>query len=210
MNLQLPPLPYALDALEPHISRRTLAAHHGHHHADYLEKTRALVRDTLLEHATLETIVLSAHSQADDALFNASAQAWNHGFYWQSMRPGGGSEAGGEIGRLITEAFGSQQAFRRACVATASEQFGSGWVWLVLSGDRLRLARTPNAATPLGSGELPLLAIDIWEHAYYLDYEHKRADHVAAWLANLANWDFANQNLAGARSVGHAARITGT
>lgn len=205
MNVNLPPLPYPPDALEPFISRRTVAAHHGHHHADYVAKTRALIKDTPLENEPLEEIVLSA--EADDTLFNAAAQAWNHSFYWQSMRPGGGGEATGEIAKLLEASFGSQQAFRRAFVATASEQFGSGWVWLVISGSELQLIRTPNAETPLGSMEIPLLVLDVWEHAYYLDYEYRRADYVAAWLASLVNWDFAERNLTTARAAARPSRM---
>lgn len=207
MNTNLPPLPYALDALEPYISRRTLAAHHGQHHARYLEQTTALVKDTLLQSAFLEQIVLAAAEEPDDALFNAAAQAWNHGFYWQSMRPGGGGDAHGDIAQLIDAGFGGQRAFHRAFAAIASEQFGSGWAWLVLDGDELRLLTTPNAETPLNSELVPLLAIDLWEHAYYLDYEHRRPDYIAAFLDKLVNWDFANHNLAVTRVANVAQRV---
>ncbi|MEQ1800949.1 MAG: superoxide dismutase [Gammaproteobacteria bacterium] len=206
MNSKLPELPYALDALEPHISRRTLTAHHAHHHALYLEKTQALVKDSLLESASLEEIVLAAAGEEDHALFNAAAQAWNHGFYWRSMRPGGGGDAHGDIGRLIEEGFGSQQAFRRAFMAIAGEQFGSGWAWIVLDGDQVRLLTTANAETPLNSPLVPLLAIDLWEHAYYLDHEYRRADYVAAFLAHLVNWDFASENLGVTLAANIAAR----
>ncbi len=205
MNISLPALPYALEALEPHISRRTLAAHHGQHHAVYLEKTRALVKDSPLESATLEEIVLAATEQEDNALFNASAQAWNHDFYWRSMRPGGGGDAHGDVAQLIEDGFGSQQAFRRAFAAVAGEHFGSGWAWLVLDRGELDLVTMPNAGTPLNSMQVPVLGIDLWEHAYYLDYEARRNDYVAAVLANLLNWDFANENLARAQANGIAA-----
>ena len=135
MSITLPPLPYALDALEPHLSRRTLAAHHGHHQAAYVTKTRALIQHTPLETASLEDVVLSG-AQQDTALFNASAQAWNHEFYWRSMRPGGGGDARGASAQLIEESFGSQQAFNQQFVSVAGDQFGSGWAWLVLE-DRL-------------------------------------------------------------------------
>jgi Fe-Mn family superoxide dismutase len=193
MSPVLPPLPYALDALEPHISRRTLAEHHGYHHAAYVEKTRALVRNTSLESAALEDIVhASVHGTA---LFNAAAQAWNHGFYWRCMRPGGGGEASGRVAQLITEQFGSRSAFNRQFVTAAGDQFGSGWAWLVLDGDRLRIVSTPNADTPLVSAQVPLLTIDVWEHAYYLDFQHLRLDYIAAFLAYLVDWDFVNENL---------------
>lgn len=195
MSLSLPSLPYALDALEPYISRRTLAAHHGRHHAAYVEKTRRLVQRTPLESASLEQIVRASAQQSDQSLFNAAAQAWNHAFLWKSMRPGGGGEAHGQVAQLIEEAFGSQRAFGQEFVTVAGDQFGSGWAWLVLDGDRLRITATSNAATPLTMAQKPLLAIDVWEHAYYLDYQHRRLDYIAAFLSQLVDWEFANHNL---------------
>lgn len=193
MSVTLPPLPYALDALEPHVSRRTLATHHGRHHAAYVEKTRSLVQRTGLEGASLEEIVLS--SAAGSKLFNAAAQAWNHAFLWHSMSPGGGGVAHGAIAALIEESFGGHTAFSQEFVTVASDQFGSGWAWLVLDGTRLRIVATPNAETPLVTNLVPLLTIDVWEHAYYLDYQQRRLDYIAAFLAHLVNWDFANRNL---------------
>ncbi len=204
MSLTLPPLPYALDALEPHISRRTLAAHHGNHHAAYVEKTRVLTQRASLGSATLEDIVIASASQ-DEALFNAAAQAWNHAFYWNSLRPGGG-EAYGAIAQRIEESFGSQRAFSQQFVTTAGDQFGSGWAWLVLDAGRLRITATSNAQTPLVSNAIPLLTLDVWEHAYYLDYQHRRLDYIAAFLAHLANWDFANRQLAMAEQRAALAR----
>lgn len=195
MNLTLPPLPYALDALEPHISRRTLATHHGSHHAAYVEKARALVRQTPLESAPLEEIVRASAGSANTPLFNAAAQAWNHAFYWQSMRPGGGGEAHGEVAERIAQDFGGHRAFAQAFVAAAADQFGSGWAWLVLDGDRLRITSTSNAQTPLVTTQVPLLTIDVWEHAYYLDFQQRRVEYIAAFMANLIDWEFANQNL---------------
>jgi len=194
MSLTLPTLPYALDALEPHVSRRTLAIHHGRHHAAYVEKTRALVQRTNLEGASLEEIVRA--SAFGTKLFNAAAQAWNHAFLWQSMRRGGGGPAYGDIASLIDVCFGTHTAFCQEFVTVASDQFGSGWAWLVLDGARLRIVATSNAETPLTTSQVPLLTIDVWEHAYYLDYEHRRLDYIAAFMAHLANWDFANRNLA--------------
>lgn len=196
MNLTLPALPYALDALEPHVSRRTLAAHHGYHHAAYVEKTRALVQRTPLESASLEEIVRASAKSTGRALFNASAQAWNHAFYWQCMRPNGGGEANGAIAPLIRQGFGSQTAFNQEFVKAAANQFGSGWAWLVLDGAQLRITATANAATPLITAQVPLLVIDVWEHAYYLDFQHRRLDYIAAFLAHLVDWDFVNRNLA--------------
>lgn len=193
--LTLPPLPYALDALEPHLSRRTLTVHYGQHHAAYVEKTRALVAGTALEFSPLEEIVRNSADLADRTLFHAAAQAWNHAFYWQSMKPGGGGEARGDIAPLIESGFGSHRNLCEEFMAVAVDQFGSGWAWLVLDGGRLRATATPNAETPLTGPEVPLLVLDVWEHAYYLDYEHRRPKHVAAFLAHLADWEFANANL---------------
>lgn len=196
MNLVLPQLPYALDALEPHISRRTLSAHHGSHHAAYVAKARALLPGTA-QSAVLEDVVRASAGQ-NRALFNASAQAWNHAFLWNSMRPGGGGEAVGAIAEAIEESFGTQRAFSQQFVAAAGDQFGSGWAWLVLENGRLRIVTTSNADTPLTTPQIPLLTIDVWEHAYYLDYQHRRLDYIAAFLGHLVNWDFANRNLAAA------------
>jgi Fe-Mn family superoxide dismutase len=196
MNLVLPPLPYALDALEPHISRRTLSAHHGSHHAAYVAKARAMLRAPA-ELAVLEDVVRTSAGQ-DRALFNAAAQAWNHAFLWNSMRPGGGGEASGAIAEAIEESFGTQRDFSQQFVSAAGDQFGSGWAWLVLDNGRLRIVTTSNADTPLTTAQVPLLTIDVWEHAYYLDYQHRRLDYIAAFLGHLVNWDFANRNLAAA------------
>jgi Fe-Mn family superoxide dismutase len=195
MELSLPPLPYALDALEPYLSRNTLATHHGRHHAAYVEKTRRLVQHTPLKSASLEQIVRTSQQQGNQALFNAAAQAWNHAFFWKCMRPGGGGEAHGPAAQLIEESFGSQRAFGQEFVTVAGDQFGSGWAWLVLDGNRLRITATSNAATPLTTSQLPLLVIDVWEHAYYLDYQHRRLDYIAAFLGQLVDWDFVNHNL---------------
>ena len=204
MSITLPPLPYALSALEPYISRRTLAAHHGHHHAAYVAKTRALIQRTPLESASLEDVVFSSAEQQDKSLFDASAQAWNHEFYWRSMRPGGGGEArGAAIAGLIEKSFGSYRAFSQQFVTVAGDQFGSGWAWIVLEGGRLRIIAKSNAQTPLTIPQVtPLLTIDVWEHAYYLDYQHRRLDYIAAFLDHLVDWDFANRNLTQQLAVG--------
>jgi len=194
MNLALSRLPYAIDALEPHLSRRTLLMHHEHHHAGYIEKTRRLIQRTSLEHASLERIVSTA-ARTNQALFESAAQAWNHEFYWRSMRPGGGGKPQGAVGRLIAEEFGSHAAFCQHFLTAAGDLFGSGWVWLVMEGDRLRIVSTSNAGTPLVEGQLPLLTVDVWEHAYYLDYQYRKLDYVAGVLAHLLDWDFANRNL---------------
>ena len=196
MSVTLPALPYALDALEPYLSRQTLAAHHDHHHAAYVAKCRALVERTALEAAPLEEVVQVSAQRGGMALFNAAAQAWNHAFYWQCMRPGGGGEARGAIAARLEQDFGSQRAFSQQFVTAAGDQFGSGWAWLVFDEGQLKITSTSNAQTPLLGSQVPLLTLDVWEHAYYLDYQHRRLDYIAAFLAHLVNWEFVNQNLA--------------
>ena len=206
-GLVLPSLPYALDALEPHISRNTLAVHHGQHHAAYVERTRSLVKGSDLESASVADIVRYSVTQSDRGLFNAAAQAWNHEFYWQCLRPGGGGESHGAIAQMIEDGFGSCRHFSHEFVTLAGEQFGSGWIWLVLDGGRLRITATSNAGTPLVQLQVPLLAIDVWEHAYYLDYQHRRLDYVDALLTHLIDWDFANHNLGMASVAGAQATV---
>jgi Fe-Mn family superoxide dismutase len=194
MRLILPPLPYSVDALEPYISRRTLAAHHGHHHSAYVSKARVLTQGTSLEGQDVEKIIDSASSK-NVPLYNAGAQVWNHAFYWASMRPGGGGAAQGAVAELVEHAFGSQSSFNEQFMTLANDVCGSGWVWLVLDQDTLRLMPTSNADNPLSQGVSPLLVLDLWEHAYYLDYEHRRSDYVAAFLAHLVDWNIANRRL---------------
>jgi len=196
MPIELPSLPYAVDALEPHISRKTLEIHHGRHHRAYVEKTQSLVAGTPLAAASLEEIIAkTAGKKAKAALFNNAAQAWNHTFYWSSLSPRGGGAPSGELADLIDRDFASHAAFVDAFKAAAIGQFGSGWAWLVLDGGRLAIAATSNADTPLARDQVPLLTVDVWEHAYYLDYQNRRADYVATFLDKLANWDFASRNL---------------
>ena len=196
MPIELPSLPYAVDALEPHISRTTLEIHHGRHHRAYVEKTQSLVAGTPLAAASLEEIIAkTAGKKATAALFNNAAQAWNHTFYWSSLSPRGGGAPSGELAKLIDRDFASHAAFVDAFKAAAIGQFGSGWAWLVLDGGRLAIAATSNADTPLARDQVPLLTVDVWEHAYYLDYQNRRADYVATFLDKLANWDFASRNL---------------
>lgn len=208
MSISLSPLPYAIDALEPYMSRHTLAAHHHYHHASYVERARALVRHTELESATLQQVV-KASSLRDPKLFNVAAQAWNHQFFWESMRPGGGGMAEGPIGQRIRQTYGSQSAFNQRFIVAAMEHFGSGWAWLTLDRGGLRILTTENARAPLGAGATPLLVLDLWEHAYYLDYEHRRLDYIAAFLANLVDWDRVNRRLVAAE-VGIAAEASGS
>lgn len=194
MRLILPPLPYAADALEPYLSRRTLATHHGHHHSAHVSKARVLTQGTSLEGQELEKIVDIAATR-NAALYNAGAQAWNHAFYWASMHPGGGGAATGAMAELVEASFGSQNSFNEQFMSLVNDFFGSGWIWLALDQDTLRLLATPNADSPMSQGLSPLLALDMWEHAYYLDYEHRRSDYAAAFLAHLADWNIANRRL---------------
>jgi superoxide dismutase, Fe-Mn family len=196
MPIELPSLPYAVDALEPHISRTTLEIHHGRHHRAYVEKAQALVAGTPLANASLEDIIAkTAGKKAKAALFNNAAQAWNHSFYWNSLSPQGGGAPTGAIAGLIDRDFASHAAFADAFKAAAVGQFGSGWAWLVLDGGKLAITTTGNADTPLAHGQVPLLTADVWEHAYYLDYQNRRPDYLATFLGKLVNWDFANANL---------------
>ncbi len=203
MQITLPQLPYPYDALEPHISRTTLEVHHGKHHRAYVEKVKTLAREVRLADQPLERIIQQTAGQdSHRALFNNAAQAWNHAFYWRSLRPGGGGEPRGEIAERVKTGLGDSFVERFAAAATG--QFGSGWAWLVLDGDRLEITTTSNADTPLAHGQTPLLAIDVWEHAYYLDYQNRRADYAAAVIQHLLNWDFANRNLSRRQSAARA------
>ncbi|MGE5146304.1 MAG: superoxide dismutase, partial [Candidatus Eiseniibacteriota bacterium] len=199
MAIDLPDLPFSYTALEPHISSTTLKFHHDKHHRAYVEKTNALIRDTALASRPLEEIVAAAAADpAQRALFNNAAQAWNHAFYWRCMKPQGGGAPTGEVAERIAADFGGPEHFAESFSAAAVGQFGSGWAWLVLDGDRLRIAATANADLPLVRGQTPLLVIDVWEHAYYLDYQNRRPDYVATFLAHLVDWDFVNRQLAAA------------
>jgi len=209
MTIALPALPYALDALEPHMSRSTLEAHHGHHHAAYVAKVHELIRGTLLDTAPLDEVVRVSAKRTRKALFHAAAQAWNHAFFWQCMRPRGGGEPGGQLASMIERDFGSYAAMREQFATAAKEQFGSGWTWLVLHDDHLRILSTANAATPLVTRQVPLLTIDIWEHAYYLDYQYRRAAYIAGFIGHLVNWDFASRNLESALAA-HAQAAHGS
>ena len=193
---QLPPLPYAENALEPYISSRTLSFHYGKHHAGYVKKLNDLVRGTDMADMQLEALV---ERVADDPeqqdVFNNAAQTWNHTFYWRSMKPNGGSQPSGKLADRIQASFGGLDGFKQQFTKAATGQFGSGYAWLVADGDKLEVLNTPNAVTPLAMGKKPLLTTDVWEHAYYLDYQNRRADYVKAFLDKLANWEFAAQNL---------------
>ncbi|MBL1432628.1 MAG: superoxide dismutase [Fe] [Gammaproteobacteria bacterium] len=192
MAHELPALPYALDALAPHISAETLEIHHGKHHATYVTNINNLVVGTEYESASLEEIIVKAPA---GGIFNNAAQIWNHTFYWNCLSPNGGGEPTGAIADAINEAFGSFAEFKEQFSKTSITTFGSGWGWLVKNSDgSLALASTSNAGNPLTEGQTPILTCDVWEHAYYVDYRNRRPDYVAAFW-NLVNWDFANANL---------------
>jgi Fe-Mn family superoxide dismutase len=192
----LPPLPYALDALAPAISARTLGFHYGKHHQGYVNSLNKLVAGTAYAAMSLEHTLAATAGQTDHtAIYDNAAQAWNHDFYWRSLRPQGGGEPPASIKPLIEACFGSVAGCRTALVDAATRRFGSGWVWLVLDKGRLNVIDTGNAQRPTSPTQHPLLTIDVWEHAYYLDYQNHRADHVAALLDGLINWGFAADNL---------------
>jgi len=193
---QLPPLPYADNALEPVISANTISFHYGKHHKTYVDNLNNLVKGTDYENASLEKIITETAGKADRApLFNNAAQIWNHTFYWHSLKGNGGGKPTGKLATMIDAAFGSYDNFRKELSATTVSQFGSGWGWLVVDGGALKVVKTANAEVPFTRGQKPLLTIDVWEHAYYLDHQNKRAAYVDAVIDKLLNWDFAAQNL---------------
>ena len=199
-HIELPALPYAQDALAPVVSAETLSFHYGKHHKAYVDNLNKLVAGTDLAEAALEKVIAAVAGKPDKAgVFNNAAQVWNHTFYWNSMKPNGGGAPAGAVAKAIDASFGSAENFRKEFANAAMTQFGSGWAWLVADKGALRVMKTANADTPLTMGVTPLLTIDVWEHAYYLDYQNRRADFVAAVMDRLLNWDFANANLAAAR-----------
>lgn len=196
MAFELPALPYANSALEPHISAKTLDFHHGKHHNAYVVNLNNLIKDTPLASAPLERIIRETAGDAAKAgIFNNAAQVWNHTFYWKGMKPKGGNAPTGKMAARIDEAFGGYTAFREQFKTAAVTQFGSGWAWLVLDGGSLKIVKTGNADTPIAHGQTPLITCDVWEHAYYLDYQNRRPDYVDTFLDHLVNWDFAAANL---------------
>lgn len=193
----LPPLPYPDDALSPAISANTIGFHYGKHHQAYVNNLNQLIAGTPLADQSLEAVIKASVGATDKtAIFNNAAQVWNHTFYWNSLRPKGGGKPTGVLADMIGKSFGGFDQFKTEFAKAATSQFGSGWAWLVKDGDKLIVTKTGNADTPIAQGKKPLLTIDVWEHAYYLDYQNRRADYVAAVLDNLINWDFAAQNLA--------------
>ena len=194
MKLELPDLPFAKDALEPHMSANTLDFHHGKHHNAYVVKGNELLEEAGLSADNLEQLVIEA-AKVGGGLFNNVGQHYNHSFFWNSISANGGGEPTGAIADAINASFGSYENFKSEFVAGGVGQFGSGWVWLVADGDTLKVVKSANAETPLTEGLKPLLVCDVWEHAYYLDFQNRRPDFLASFLDNLVNWDFANQNL---------------
>jgi len=193
MPFDLPPLPYAEDALEPHISAETLAYHYGKHHRAYVTNLNSLIIGTIFEESTLEEIIF----EADGVLFNNAAQVWNHSFYWNCLSPKGGGEPEGKLLEAIKTAFGSFSAFKQAFTASAAGNFGSGWTWLVKDfHGELSIIDTGNAANPLRDDITPLLTCDVWEHAYYIDYRNARPAYIEAFW-KLINWDFVAKNYSG-------------
>ena len=193
---ELPPLPYAEGALEPHISARTLQFHHDKHQAAYVNNLNNLAKETPLAGKSLEEVVKATAGDAQKAgIFNNAAQVWNHTFFWHSMAPKGGGKPSGAIAAKIDADLGGYDKFVSAFKEAAATQFGSGWAWLVLDGGKLAVKKTANADLPLAHNQTALLTLDVWEHAYYLDYQNRRPDFIAAYLEHLVNWDFANQNL---------------
>jgi superoxide dismutase, Fe-Mn family len=195
MAFELPSLPYAKEALEPHISAQTLEFHYGKHHAGYVTNLNNLTKDTEFSEKSLEEVVKASFADPSKAgIFNNAAQVWNHTFYWNSMKQNGGGLPTGALAAKIDADFGSLDKFKEAFKATGVGQFGSGWAWLVLDKGTLKITKTLNAENPLVQGQTPLLTMDVWEHAYYLDYQNRRPDYAQTYLDSLVNWDFAAQN----------------
>jgi Fe-Mn family superoxide dismutase len=198
---KLPPLPYAESALAPVISAQTLGFHYGKHHKTYVDTLNKLVAGTEFEGQSLESVIRATAGKPDKtSIFNNAAQAWNHTFYWQSMKPKGGGKPPSELARRIESAFGGYEKFKAALVDAAVTQFGSGWAWLVTDHDKLAVVKTANAEVPFTKGQKPLLTIDVWEHAYYLDYQNRRVDYAKALVDKLLDWDFAARNFAASPS----------
>ena len=194
MTIALPDLPYAADALEPHVSAETLGFHHGKHHRAYVDKLNAAIDGTDYAGQSLESIISASRAAGDTGVFNNAAQTWNHTFLWNSMSPRGGGEPQGALADAIKASFGDFDNFKAEFKASAMAQFGSGWTWLVRKAGALEIVSTGNAETPLTDDCVPLLTLDVWEHAYYLDYQNQRDRYIDTFLGELVNWSFAAQN----------------
>ena len=198
MAVSLSPLPYADNALDPHISDRTISFHYGKHHAAYVNNLNGLIEGTDLADASLDQIIAAA---GPGGLYNNAAQVWNHTFYWNSMHPNGGGDPSGDLAAAIDASFGSVDAFKQQFAADSIGNFGSGWTWLVREDDGLAIVKTDDADTPIKHGQTPLLTIDVWEHAYYLDYQNARPAYVETFIEKLLNWEFAAANFAASASA---------
>jgi Fe-Mn family superoxide dismutase len=199
MAYELPALPYDYTALEPVISKATLEFHHDKHHAAYVNNYNSAVAGTELAGQSIEAVIKATAGDASKAgIFNNAAQAWNHTFYWNSIKPNGGGQPTGALLEKITADFGSFDEFVTQFKAAGATQFGSGWAWLVLDNGTLKVTKTGNADNPLTAGQTPLLTMDVWEHAYYLDFQNRRPDYISDFLGKLVNWEFVAANLAAA------------
>ena len=197
MAFTLPDLPYAKDALAPHMSAETLEFHHGKHHKAYVDKTNSVLADKGLEDASLLDVIKAAKDKGDKKLFNNAAQIWNHSFFWQCLAPAGSTELKGELKTMVERDFGSGETMLEKLATESAEHFGSGWGWLVLDNNKLKVTSLHDADTPAVHDLVPLLTLDVWEHAYYIDYRNERPKFVKSVLDNLVNWDFVAQNLDG-------------
>jgi len=196
MPFELPSLPYGKNALAPHISENTINYHYGKHHQAYVTNLNNLISGTDLADKSLEEIIkISANDKTKAGIFNNSAQVWNHTFYWHSMKPNGGGKPSGEVLKQIESDFGSYENFVTEFKNAGATQFGSGWAWLVLDSGKLKVVKTGNAETPLTTSAKPLMTMDVWEHAYYLDFQNARPTYIDTFLNHLVNWDFVNENL---------------
>jgi Fe-Mn family superoxide dismutase len=199
MAYKLPSLPYDYTALQPYISKNTLEFHHDKHHAAYVNNFNAAVAGTEMDSLSLEEAIKAVAGDASKAgIFNNAAQAWNHSFYWKCMKPSGGGTPAGALADKINADFGSFDKFVEAFKAAGATQFGSGWAWLVLDSGTLKVTKTLNADNPITAGQIPLLTMDVWEHAYYLDYQNRRPDYIGDFVTKLINWDFVAENFAAA------------
>jgi Fe-Mn family superoxide dismutase len=198
MSFTLPDLPFDKDALGPHMSAETLDFHHGKHHKAYVDKVNDLLGDTDLEGASLVEVIRSARERGDKKLFNNAAQIWNHSFFWQSLAPEGSTRPSGRLREMISSDFGGEQALLDKLASESVNHFASGWGWLVLNNGKLEVTSLHDADTPVVHGMTPLLTLDVWEHAYYIDYRNERPRFLKTVLENIINWDFVAQNLDGA------------
>jgi len=195
MAFELPPLPYPRDALQPHMSSETLDYHYGKHHKAYVDKTNGMLSEKGLEGASLIEVIRAGKDKGDKGLFNNSAQIWNHSFFWQCLAPQGSTAPSGKLKEMIDNDFGGLEALLGALQTESANHFASGWGWLILNNGKLEVTSLHDADTPVVHGMTPLLTLDVWEHAYYIDYKNARPDYLKSVLANIINWDFVAQNL---------------